>query len=130
METYGELVREFSSCKAEIKHVTICSLCIVEFLQCDTAQRPSFLRLEDGKVVFGVVEEVLSDDGRADSVAENVEVFFQVTVAVGGISADAFAGKVCSGGIIEAFCKYVGLGLSLGCVGTPAFGFHPLGIVA
>ena len=47
---------------------------------------PSFLRFEEGKVVFGGVEEVLSEDGRADGVAENVEVFFPVTVAVGGIS--------------------------------------------
>ena len=85
---------------------------------------------EEGAVGGVVHEEIFGEDGRADGVAENVEVFFPVTVAVGGISADAFAGKVSCGGIIEAFCKYVGLGLSFGCVGTPALGFHPLGTVA
>lgn len=90
----------------------------------------AFFGFEEGKVVFGVVEEVLGKYGRADGVAENVEVFFPVTVTVGGISADALAWKVCSGGIVEAFRKVVGLGLSFGGIGTPALGFHPLGTVA
>ena len=73
---------------------------------------PAFLRFKEGKIVFGVIEEVLGEDGRATGVAKNVEVLFPVTVAVGGISADALAGKVCSGSIIEAFRKDVSFGLT------------------
>ena len=64
---------------------------------------------EEGAVGGVVHEEIFGEDGRADGVAENVEVFFPVTVAVGGISADAFAVSIRR----SAYCSLALAGLPL-----------------
>ena len=63
----------------------------------------------------GVVhEEVFGEDGGAGGVAEDVEVFFPVGIAVAGVvGADGFAFEGVAGGLVEAGGEGVGEGVGL-----------------
>ena len=64
-------------------------------------------------------------------VAEDVEVFFPVGVAVAGVvGADGLAGEVLFGGLVEAVGEGVGGGVAFGGVAGPAGGGVPAGAVA
>ena len=56
---------------------------------------------------------------------EDVEVLFQIGIAVGVIGAETHAGKVVGGGIVEAGGQSVGPGVAAGGIGAPATGVHP-----
>ena len=59
--------------------------------------------------VFVVVhEEVFGEDGGAAGMAEEVEVFLEVGVGVGVVGAEAVAGKVFPGSVVEAGGQFVG----------------------
>ena len=103
---------------------------------------------EEGHVFGIVLEEVFGEDGRAFCVLEDVEVGFEVVVAVGGVGAigdlvlailaeelaciEIFHvfGEVVACGGIETGGEEVGLGLSFGGVGAPASCGHPFCAVA
>ena len=57
--------------------------------------------------------------------AEDVEVGFDVRVAVGVICPEAHSGKVKLGGFVQGGGKGVCPGVSSGGVGAPAAGVHP-----
>ena len=61
---------------------------------------------------------------------EDVEVLFQVGVAVGVVGAEAHAGEMAGGGIVEVGGQAVGPGVATGGVGAPAAGVHPAVAVA
>ena len=64
-------------------------------------------------------------------VAEDVEVFFPVGVAVAGVvGADSFAFEGVAGGLVEAGSEGVGEGVAFGGVAGPAGGGVPAGAVA
>ena len=64
-------------------------------------------------------------------VAEDVEVFFPVGVAVAGVvGADGFAFESVAGGLVEAGGEGVGEGVAFGGVAGPAGGGVPAGAVA
>ena len=64
-------------------------------------------------------------------VAEDVEVFFPVGVAVAGVvGADGFAFEGVVGGLVEAGGEGVGEGVAFGGVAGPAGGGVPAGVVA
>ena len=64
-------------------------------------------------------------------VAEDVEVFFPVGVAVAGVvGADGFAFEGVAGGLVEAGGEGVGEGVAFGGVAGPAGGGVPAGAVA
>ena len=56
---------------------------------------------------------------------EDVEVLFQVRVAVGVVGAKAHSGEMAGGGSVEAGGQAVGPGVASGGVGAPAAGVHP-----
>ena len=56
---------------------------------------------------------------------EDIEVLFQVGVAVGVVGAEAHSGEMAGGGIVKAGGKAVGPGVATGGVGAPAAGVHP-----
>ena len=103
---------------------------------------------EEGHVFGIVLEEVFGEDSRAFCVLEDVEVGFEVIVAVGGVGAEGelvFAvlaeelacievfhvfGEVVACGGIETGGEEVGLGLSFCGVGAPASCGHPFLAVA
>ena len=63
--------------------------------------------------------------------AEDVEVFFPVGVAVAGVvAADGFAFKGGAGGLVEAGGEGVGEGVAFGGVAGPAGGGVPAGAVS
>ena len=76
------------------------------------------------EVAVGVVvhEEVFGEDGGAVGVAEEVEGGFLVGVAVGVVGAEAHAGEVGFGGVVEGGGEGIGTGGSGSCVGAPAAG--------
>ena len=53
---------------------------------------------------------------------EDVEVIFQVGVAVGVVGAEAHSGEMAGGGIVEAGGQAVGPGVATGGEGAPAAG--------
>ena len=61
---------------------------------------------------------------------EDIEVLFQVGVAVGVVGAEAHTGEMTGGGIVEAGGQAVGPGVATGGVGAPAAGVHPAVAVA
>ena len=61
---------------------------------------------------------------------EDVEVLFQVGVAVGVVGAEAHAGEMAGGGIVEAGGQAIGPGVATGGIGAPAAGVHPAVAVA
>ena len=75
---------------------------------------------EDGEVVWIGVEAVFCEDGGAEGVAEDVEVFFVVGVAVGVVGAEFHLREVFGRRPGELFGEGVGLGLALGGVDAPA----------
>jgi len=80
---------------------------------------------EEGAVGVVVHEEVFGEDGGAGGVAEEVEVGFEVGVAVGVVGAEALAGKVVAGCLVEGGGEGIGPGVATGGVGAPAGGFVP-----
>ena len=62
--------------------------------------------------------------------AEEVEVFLEVGVAVGVVGAEALAGEVDLGGLVEAGGEGIGPGVATGGVGAPAGGVVPAVAVA
>ena len=56
---------------------------------------------------------------------EDVEVLFQVGVAVGIVGEETHTGEVVAGCVVEASGQAVGPGVATGCVGAPATGVHP-----
>ena len=56
---------------------------------------------------------------------EDVEVLFQVGVAVGVVGEETHTGEVVAGCVVEASGQAVGPGVATGCVGAPATGVHP-----
>ena len=78
---------------------------------------------EEEVAVGGVVhEEVFGEDGGAVGVAEEVEVGFLVGVGVGVVRAEAVAGEVGLGGVVEGGGEGIGPGVATGGVGAPAAG--------
>ena len=61
---------------------------------------------------------------------EDVEVLFQIGVAVGVVVAEAHSGEMAGGGIVEACGQSVGAGVATGGVGAPAACVHPAVAVA
>ena len=84
------------------------------------------------EVAVGVVihEEVFGEDGGADGVAEEVEGGFLVGVAVGVVGAEAHAGEVGLGGVVEGGGEGIGTGGAGSGVGAPAAGGEPAVAVA
>jgi len=85
----------------------------------------AFFAEEEGAVGVGVHEEVFGEDGGGGGMAEEVEVFFEVGVAVGVVGAEAVAGEVDLGGLVEAGGEGIGPGVATGGVGAPAAGGEP-----
>ena len=61
---------------------------------------------------------------------EDVEVLFQIGVAVRVVGAEAHSGEMAGGGIVEAGGQAIGPGVATGGVGAPAAGVHPAVAVA
>ena len=80
---------------------------------------------EEVEVGLGVHEEVLGEDGGAAGVLEDVEGALEVGVGVGVVHAEAFAGEVELGGVVEARGQVVGRRLARRGVGAPARGVVP-----
>ena len=62
----------------------------------------AFFGFQEGKVVRIVVEEILGEYGCCIGVFEQVERCLEVGIAVGVVGADAVAGKVFPGSVVEA----------------------------
>jgi hypothetical protein len=84
------------------------------------------------EVAVGVVvhKEVFGEDGGAVGMAEEVEGGFLVGVAVGVVGAEAHAGEVGLGGVVEGGGEGIGTGGSGSGVGAPAAGGEPAVAVA
>ena len=84
------------------------------------------------EVAVGVVvhEEVFGENSGADGVAEEVEGGFLVGVAVGVVGAEAHAGEVGLGGVVEGGGEGIGTGGTGSGVGAPAAGGEPAVTVA
>ena len=80
----------------------------------------AFLGEEESVVGARVHEKVLYEYCGRQGVAEDVEVGFEVGVAVGVVGDEAFAGEVETGGFVEAGGQGVGPGVAACGVGTPA----------
>lgn len=76
------------------------------------------------------VEAVFGEDCGAEGVAEDVEVFFVVGIAVGGVCAEFHLREVFGCGLCELFGEGVGAGLAFGGVDAPAGGGGPFFAVA
>lgn len=85
----------------------------------------AFCGLEEGNVVMVVHEEVLCEDGRAAGVPEDVEVFLEIGVSVGGVFSDAVARQLVLRCFIEAGGQGVGLCLPGRRKAAPAAGVFP-----
>ncbi len=85
----------------------------------------AFFAEEEVTVLVVVHEEVFGEDGGADGVAEEVEVGFLVGVAVGVVGAEAHAGEVGLGGVVEGGGEGIGTGGAGSGVGAPAAGGEP-----
>lgn len=75
---------------------------------------------EEGEVVEVGVEAVFGEDGWAEGVAEEVEVFFVVGVAVGVVGTEFHLREVFGCGLGELFGEGVGLGPAFGGVDAPS----------
>ena len=62
--------------------------------------------------------------------SQDIEVFFPVRVVVRIVGSDTLAWEVLYSSLIEAGGKFIGLGLAFTCVGTPACGCVPAGVVS
>ena len=80
---------------------------------------------EEGAVGGVVHEHVFYEDAGAEGVAEEGEAGFLVGVAVGVVGADAVAGEVAEGGVVEGGGEGIGRGVATGGVGAPAGGVVP-----
>ena len=85
----------------------------------------AFFAEEEVTVLVVVHEEVFGEDGRADGMAEEVEVGFLVGIGVGVVGAEALAGEVGLGGSVEGGGEDIGPGVSTGGIGAPAAGGEP-----
>ena len=61
----------------------------------------AFFGFQEGKVLRIVEEEILREDGRCISIPEQVEVLFQIQISVGVVRADALAGQMFPGCLVE-----------------------------
>lgn len=62
----------------------------------------AFFGFQEGKVLRIVEEKILREDGCCVLIPEQVEVLFQIRISVGVVRADAVAGKVFPGSVVEA----------------------------
>ena len=85
----------------------------------------AFFAEEEVAVLVVVHEEVLREDGRAGGVAEEVEVGFLVGVGVGVVGAEAHAGEVGLGGVVEGGGEGISTGGTGSGVSAPAAGGEP-----
>ena len=85
---------------------------------------------EEGYVGVVVHIEVLGQDGRAEGVAEDVEVLLQVGVAIGKAGAELHARKESLGGIIEARGQGICARLARRGVAAPSAGVEPVPAVS
>lgn len=93
------------------------------------------VKVNEGLLAFGtekevavlvvVHEEVFGEDGGAAGMAEEVEVFLEVGVGVGVVGAEALAGEVGLGGVVEGGGEGIGTGGAGSGVGAPAAGGEP-----
>ena len=90
----------------------------------------AFFAEEEVTVLVVVHEEVFGEDGGAVGVAEEVEGGFLVGVAVGVVGAEAHAGEVGLGGVVEGGGEGIGTGGAGSGVGAPAAGGEPAVAVA
>ncbi len=81
---------------------------------------PALSGFEELEVLPVGVEAVFGEDGWAEGVAEEVEVFFVVGVAVGVVGAEFHLREVFGCGLGELFGEGVGLGPAFGGVDAPS----------
>lgn len=72
-----------------------------------------------------VHEEIFHKNCRSQGVAEEVEVFLEVGVGVGVVGAEAVAGEVGLGGVVEGGGEGIGPGVATGGLGAPVAGEEP-----
>ena len=72
-----------------------------------------------------VHEEIFHKNCRSQGVAEEVEVFLEVGVGVGVVGAEAVAGEVGLGGVVEGGGEGIGPGVTTGGLGAPVAGEEP-----
>ena len=82
----------------------------------------TFRGKEEVAVLVVIHEEVFGEDGGAAGMAKEVEGGFLVGVAVGVVGAEAHAGEVGLGGVVEAGGEGIGTGGTGSGVGAPAAG--------
>ncbi len=81
---------------------------------------PSLSGFEELEALPVVVEAVFGEDCGAEGVAEEVEVFFVVGVAIGGSVRSFICVKFFGCGLCKLFGEGIGLGLAFGGVDAPA----------
>lgn len=90
----------------------------------------AFSGLQEGYVVFIILEEILGEDGRAAGVAEDVEVALDIWITIRVISTEPVIREPVFGSLVEGRCEPVCRGLSRGGVAAPSAGFHPFSAVS
>lgn len=85
----------------------------------------AFYGLQEGYVVFVILEEILGEDGWAASVAQHVEVALDIRITIRVVFTEPVTGEPVFGGLVEGSCEAVCPGLSLGGVAAPSAGVHP-----
>ena len=90
----------------------------------------AFSRLQEGYVVFIILEEILGEDGRAAGVAEDVEVAFDIRITIRVVFTEPVIWEPVFGGLVEGCCEPVCRGLSRCGVADPSAGVHPFTAVS
>ena len=90
----------------------------------------AFSGLQEGYVVFIILEEILGEDGRAAGVAQHVEVALDIRITIRVVFTEPVAGEPVFGGLVEGCCEAVCRGLSRGGVAAPSAGIHPFTAVS
>lgn len=75
---------------------------------------------EEGAVAVRIHKEILDQNARGQSVAQDVEFGFKVRVTVGVVGDETLAGQVESGSIIQAGGQFISFGVAASGVCGPA----------
>ena len=90
----------------------------------------AFSGVQEGYVVFIILEEILGEDGWAAGVAKDVEVALDIRITIPVVFTEPVTGEPVFGGLVEGRCEPICPGLSRGGVAAPSAGVHPFTAVS
>ena len=90
----------------------------------------AFSGLQEGYVVFIILEEILGEDSRAAGVAKDVEVALDIRITIRVVFTEPVVWEPVFGGLVESRCEPVCRGLSRGGVAAPSADVHPFTAVS